>query len=137
MMVYYNSEPNNNPTKAEASKLANYVAGDAVAVIGQSGVEGTTQDLHRWAMHAARQDQQRLHSINFYDDHSIEDLRRVIDAVDVVLDGTWIAGIHKQDGKKHIHIAEAGRYRDVDRDVGRIADLRDAIASATREDSAW
>lgn len=139
-MVCYRSDPVSNPNGRDAHKLKNYVAGNADRVITSAGIAATDRDLQLFAEYAATVDQQRMHTISFHDEHDLDDLADRAHQIGQQLDGAWMAGVHAPDSDRnpHIHIAEIGSYRDVNRGPNGIEQLREVIAEIFSEESpAW
>lgn len=139
-MVYYSSDPVSNPNGRDAHKLKNYVAGNADRVITSAGIDATDRDLDLFAEHAATVDQQRMHTLSFHDEHDLDDLAERAQEIGDELDGAWMAGVHAPEGDRnpHIHIAEVGSYRDVNRGPQGIDELRDEIDETFPEEKpAW
>lgn len=127
-MMRYHSQYQRFPDAETARRFVDYLNKNGETV-GPAGLPLDKREREGFRDLVSRSDMSRMHTVNFSDDHSVEEIEDGLRSVarDRV-DGEWVVAVHTESETNHGYIAQAGSEDDCWQDVEDMKEFRQAVA---------
>lgn len=124
----YHSQYRRSPDADLAQRFVDYLNKSEI-LTGPSGLPVDDRERAGFRDFVADSEVSRLHTVNFEQDHSPEEIQNALRSVaNDRLDGEFLVSVHTETEQNHGYVAQAGSEDDCWQDVADMKEFRSAVA---------
>ena len=125
----YHTQYQRSPSDETAQRFIDYLDKNGETV-GPAGVPLDNREREGFAEVVTRSEISRMHTVNFSQDHSVEEIQTALRSVARDrLDGEWVVSVHTETETNHGYVGQAGSEDDCWQDREDMIEFREAVAA--------